>query len=145
MVQKFLNAVRTDPRAKELEEAMAAPKSDKEAIEGYLKLAKDLGFDMTADELIAGLKGLEQNQKAQTDKIALDTEDLENVAGGNETCIDTHVEGEWCWFTDSCEHLITNYLDIAPNEAKEELTPYDPDACIFTNDLPEWNLITEQE
>ena len=50
MVQKFLDAIRKDPKAKELIKAMPAPKSDAEAVEGYVKLAKDLGFDLTIDE-----------------------------------------------------------------------------------------------
>ena len=45
MVQKFLDMVRNDPKAKELVKALPAPKSDAEAVEGYVKLAKELGFD----------------------------------------------------------------------------------------------------
>ena len=117
MVQKFLDMVRNDPKAKELVKALPAPKSDAEAVEGYVKLAKDLGFDLTFDEIKAGLKGMEQAQKAQSEKVSLGDADLESVAGGaNDGCDDTHTDGEWCWFTDSCSYLITFY-DGTSNQA----------------------------
>ena len=122
MVQKFLDMVRNDPKAKELVKALPAPKSDAEAVEGYVKLAKDLGFDLTFDEIKAGLKGMEQAQKAQSEKVSLGDADLESVAGGaNEGCDDTHTDGEWCWFTDSCSYIITYYgSDQNSQTIKEE-------------------------
>ena len=110
MVQKFLDALRNDPRAQELIKDMPVPKSDEEAVACYAKLAKDLGFDLTIDDIKAGLKAMENDRKAQSDKVSLDADDLENVAGGaNEGCNDTHHDGEWCWFTDSCSYIITYY------------------------------------
>ena len=38
---------------------MPVPKNDKEAAESYLKIAKQLGFDLTIDEIVAGLKTAE--------------------------------------------------------------------------------------
>ena len=115
MLQKFLDAVRSDPKAQELISAMTTPGSDGEAAEAYVKIAKVLGFDLTADEILAGLKDLEQKQKEQSDKISLDDHDLENVAGGaNPECDDTHVPGEWCWFTDSCSYIISLYASPPP-------------------------------
>lgn len=124
MVQKFLDMVRNDPKAKELVKALPAPKSDAEAVEGYVKLAKELGFDLTFDEIKAGLEAAENGRKAVSDKVSLDDADLENVAGGaNEGCDDTHVPGEWCWFTDSCSYVISYYdkkdKDLA-NQREEE-------------------------
>ena len=110
MVQKFLDALRNDPRAQELIKDMPVPKSDEEAVACYAKLAKDLGFDLTTDDIKSGLKAMENDRKAQSDKVSLDADDLENVAGGaNEGCNDTHSDGEWCWFTDSCSYIITYY------------------------------------
>ena len=110
MVQKFLDALRNDPRAQELIKDMPVPESDEEAVACYAKLAKDLGFDLTTDDIKAGLKAMENDRKAQSDKVSLDADDLENVAGGaNEGCNDTHSDGEWCWFTDSCSYIITYY------------------------------------
>ena len=55
MLQKFLDAVRSDPKAQELISAMTTPGSD-----------------------------------------------------------DTHVPGEWCWFTDSCSYIISLYNSPPP-------------------------------
>ena len=113
MVQKFLETLRTDPKARELIKAMPVPKNDQEAADGYAGLAKELGFDLTVDEIMEGLKSLEQKQKAQSDKVTLDADELDRVAGGKDGCSDTHVPGEWCWFTDSCSYVIL-YYDRAP-------------------------------
>ena len=47
-------------------------------------------------------------------KTALDENDLEHVAGGtgkNAGCDSTYTEDEWCWFSDSCSLLISDYDD----------------------------------
>ena len=117
-INAFLDTVRNNPEAKERMKAMPAPKNDQEAAEGYVRIAKELGFDLTADEILAGLKGMEQKQKAQADKVALDAGDLDNVAGGaNPGCDDTHSPGEWCWFSDSCS-VIISYYDEQPQETE---------------------------
>ena len=114
MVQKFLDALRSDPKARELVKAIPAPKNDQEAAEAYVRIAKELGFDLTADEIQAGLKGMEQAQKTQSEKVTLDMDDLANVAGGaDERCDSTFDKGEWCWFSDSCSYLISFYPDQA--------------------------------
>ena len=121
-INAFLDAVRNNPEAKERMKAMPAPKNDREAAEGYAKVAGELGFDLTADEILASLKGMEQKQKAQADKVALDAGDLDNVAGGaNPGCDDTHSPGEWCWFTDSCSFVISYY------DSAENTDPFKPD------------------
>lgn len=124
MVQKFLDAVRNDPKAKELIKSMPVPKNDAEAAEGYVKIAKELGFDLTADEILAGLKGMEQAQKAQSDKVSLDDVALEHVTGGVQMpdCASTYEsDGEWCWFSDSCSYIISYYDKPSKNPAKKVL------------------------
>ena len=149
MVQKFLDAMLHDPKAKELIKAMPAPKNDTEAAEGYLKLAKDLGYDLTIEEIIAGLKTLEQEKKTQSAKVALDMDDLENVAGGaNDGCADTHSPGEWCWFTDSCDYVISFYGDDSPGGDGDDCSGIyqfnkdydkDPIKCIGTQEEYQFN------
>ncbi len=93
---------------------MPVPKDDQEAVQAYVKIAKELGFDLTADEIITGLKGMEEEQKAKSEKVLLDESSLEKVAGGagDPRCLDTFDEGEWCWFTDSCAYVVTSYYDL---------------------------------
>ena len=62
-------------------------------------------------------KKMEASRKAATDKISLEDGDLDKVAGGADG--DTHPdmydssfsEGEWCWFSDSCSYVISDYSD----------------------------------
>ena len=127
-IKAFLDAVQSSPKTKELIRALPAPKNDAEAAEGYVSIAKELGFDLAADEILAGLKGMEQKHKAQSDKIALDPDDLDNVAGGAiPGCDETHFPGEWCWFSDSCSVIITYYDDPEPenHDAFNRMTFHD--------------------
>ena len=113
-VKEFLELVKNDPKGKELAEKLGRPKNDTEAIDGYLRIAKELNFSLTEEELTEGLKNLMRERKTQSEKITLDAEDLDNVAGGyhDPKCSDTYeTEGEWCWFTDSCTLFINNYYE----------------------------------
>ena len=113
----FIDAINTDPRAKELLKALPVPGSDEEAYDGYLKVAKELGLDLSREEIQAGMKSMEASRKAATDKISLEDGDLDRVAGGGDgdthpdLCDSTLTEGEWCWFSDSCSVIITDYSD----------------------------------
>ncbi len=60
MIQKFLDMMRNDPKAHALVKGIPVPKNDQEAAESYVKIAKELGFDLTADEILTGLKDMEQ-------------------------------------------------------------------------------------
>ena len=110
-MKDFLDKIKNDPEVKEMIKALPVPKNDEEALAGYQSVAKQLGFDLSKEDVIAALKALAEEQRAKTDKISLDDEALEHVAGGagNELCHDTFDEGEWCWFTDSCSYVITDY------------------------------------
>ena len=103
---------------------MPAPKDDTETAECYVKITKELSFDLTADEILTGLKGMEHKQKAQSDKVSLDDADLENVAGGvgDPRCSETFDEGEWCWFSDSCS-VVISYYDDQPAQQKPSESP----------------------
>ena len=113
----FMEAVKRDPRAKELVRGIKKPENDEEMAESYLSIAGALGFSLTKAEITEGLHTAMQEQKASSEKAAkaiekarLDEDVLDQVAGGkNEGCDDTHTLGEWCWWTDSCFLIITDY------------------------------------
>ena len=52
-------------------------------------------------------------------KEALDEADLDQVAGGElYECDSTYrLEGEWCWFSDSCDIVVLSYDDEKKREA----------------------------
>ena len=117
-MNNFLAQMKNDPRAKELLKALPAPKSEEEALAGYQSVAKQLGFDLSQNEIQAALKAMAQEQKEKTDKVALEDADLESVAGGgqDERCSSTFDRGEWCWFSDSCSYVISHYDDVSKNQ-----------------------------
>lgn len=151
MAKDFLDVIRNHPNLKELLKDLPAPKNDREAVAQYRKIAKDLGFDLSPDEIFASLKALEKEQREKTDKVALDGTALDQVAGGapgdnyGSLCGSTFVEGEWCWFSDYCSAVISNYdqviketniekafdvcryMDTDDGRGGEEFKDFDPD------------------
>ena len=123
-----MEAVKNDPRALEMVKALGTPRTDAEAVDGYLKVAEAAGCSISREELIKGLKAYAAQQKAASDKtaekISLRDMDLENVAGGGEGCADTYQAGEWCCFTDSCSVIITGYNAVSGDDIAKENPPY---------------------
>ena len=85
-VMELLDAIRTDPKAKEMLKGTAKPKSDEEMIRLCAELAPSLGFDVTEDEIRAGVEAIKQERMKKTaaDIQALSDEDAEKIAGGRE-------------------------------------------------------------
>ena len=83
-------------------------------------MAKELGIDVSREEMMAFVHVKENMQKAQTEKAnqtvkeALGDHDLDQVAGGGANggalicCKDTFEQGENCWFADDCNMSINN-------------------------------------
>ena len=116
-VKRFLNEMKTDPRAAALVKPMEVPKSDAEAAEVYLRLAGLLGFHITREDLADYISEQSQRQQARTaraeSRISMDESDLESVSGGftikTNPCEETYTSGEWCWWNDSCYEVINIY------------------------------------
>lgn len=152
-VKEFLELVKNDPKGKELAEKLGRPKNDTETVEGYLRIAKELNFDINEAELVQGLKNLMREKKAQSDetaeRVGLSEEDLENVAGGV-LCDSTYnPDGEWCWFSDSCAVIITIYSDGAYYYEEGKTTegrdsyfdPQEGDPDYECKNLADWDII----
>ncbi len=116
-LKKFMEALRTDPRAEELVKGKEKPESLEDAVRLYAEAAAALGFALTEEDISEGLKVLEEEQKAKTEQAKeavkeLDTADLEKVAGGiyvNTDCEDTFKQEENCWFNDGCDQVLNKY------------------------------------
>ena len=96
--------------------AAKEPANAEEAAALYADIAEKAGICVSTETIQEFLKNKESRQQEVTAKAeglvkaALGEDDLESVAGGaNEGCDDTHTDGEWCWFTDSCSYIITYY------------------------------------
>ena len=118
-LRSFLQTLKTDPRAAELVRNLPIPQNDQQAVECYADLAKELGCELSREEIVAGFRAMIRNQKKRTataekelEKTALGEDVLDMVAGGaghGKTCESTYTPGEWCWWTDQCNDLVDVY------------------------------------
>ncbi len=116
-VRKFAEALRNDPRAKELVNGLDIPADDEKGVDVYLDLAKKLGFSISREDLLNWEQAQREECKARSEKAeasmeeALDSEEMSMVAGGKDFkgCESTFNKGEWCWFSDSCKKVINVY------------------------------------
>ena len=86
-VMELLNAIRTDPKAKELLKDAAQPRNEEEMIRLCAELALQLGFDVTEAEIreVVTAAAQARREKTAADIQALPDDDVEKaVGGGNE-------------------------------------------------------------
>ena len=112
----ILDELRTEPRTAELLKGKEAPKTPEEAVEMYAAVAKELGYDLTAEELTAYIREQDAARKARTEERAeavrrLDDSEIAAVTGGGEhaDCKDTFKDYENCWFNDACDMVMNSY------------------------------------
>ena len=123
-VQELIRKLAMDPKGKELLAGAKEPETIREVADMYLGFAKELGIEVSREEILAFMRQKEKAQQAASEKaekavkVALEEQDLEKVAGGAE-CADTYQEGEMCWFTDSCSIIIKSYSGSGES-AKDE-------------------------
>ena len=145
-VNQLLDLVKSNPDAQKIAQELGIPKTDREAADGYLRVAKAMGIDMTETELLDGLHALMQEQHARSEqaaeKISLDEVSLDNVAGGLTECGSTYEPGEWCWFSDSCDAVINYYNPSADWEVYEiQEKELNSDDGFFDYKIPYQNLV----
>ncbi len=110
---EILKEMKADPKAMELFEGMEKPKSHDEALSAYVQVAEKLGYGITEEDIREAIEEEEARRKAKTDKVvsdmeALEDDDLDNVAGGNDGCSST--QDGWCMSDDACVEYVTEYL-----------------------------------
>ena len=86
-MKEFLMALQNDPKAQELLSNRPTPANDEEAVKAYVELAGELGFELTAEQIVAEAANAAKELYARTEAAQsaledLDQEDLEMVAGG---------------------------------------------------------------
>ncbi len=124
-VMKFMEALQNDPGAKTLMDSIDVPDDDEKGIDVYLDLAKKLGFSISRDDLLSWKEEKEKECRARAEKAEacmakeLDPEQMGMAAGGKKgdpACDSTFHKGEWCWFTDSCKHVINRYHCLSKSD-----------------------------
>ena len=105
-VKELIKAVKTDPKAKELLQGVSEPKSEEDMIRLCVEVAPKLGFDITADEIRAGVTEMERERREKTSAgiEKLSDEDAAKASGGicwtGEDAPDGHELGCWLFYHD---------------------------------------------
>ena len=116
-VRRFLETLRDDPKAREiLSNGKTKPDSNEEIVAAYVEVAKKLGYDLTAKQIVEGIREKFKEQAAITAQAEnavkeLDPEELDKVAGGkgNEDCMVSFNNYENCWWEDGCDRVTNSY------------------------------------
>ena len=110
---KFLRGLKTNEKAKELLQGRETPKNRDDAIKAYAEVAKELGEDISAEDITQALKEIEAEIHQKTEAVSanmidLEDDDLEDVAGGatplpsSGGCGLTQKILDMCWKNDVC-------------------------------------------
>ena len=106
---KFLRELRTNEKAKELLQGMERPKNRDDAIKAYAEVAKELGEDISPEDITQALKEIEaeihqKTEAVSADMVELEDDDVENVAGGTIECGEPmqRLIDRFCWENNLC-------------------------------------------
>ena len=106
---KFLRELKTNEKAKELLQGRETPKNKEDAIKAYAEVAKELGEDISAEDITQALKEIEaeihqKTEAVSADMVELEDDDVENVAGGTIECGEPmqRLINRFCWENDVC-------------------------------------------
>ena len=144
-IDEFWKAL-TSEEGKELLNNAKAPENEEETAELYSSIAEKLGVKAPKGDVLNLLKAKEKVQQSLTEKAAglvkkaLDDDQLTGVAGGAElegkqaTCESTFIPGEWCWASDSCSVIITDYSKVANNPNDDHALDDVVEIADFEND-----------
>ena len=100
---KFLRELKTNEKAKDLLQGREKPKSKEDAIKAYAEVAKELGEDISPEDITQALEEIEAEIHQRTEAVSSDMQelkddDLGDVAGGicetafNGLCLSDY----WC-------------------------------------------------
>jgi hypothetical protein len=138
--KEFFEKLGTDNKAKELFKGKAEPKTGEELVEAYLDAAKQLGYDLTSEDIVAYIKEKQEKVQSGTDSAAkavqaLPDDALDSVAGGGDhtECNDTFRDKENCWATDGCDYVFTHYDEYVCNRNYNGYKCGSRDALICTS------------
>ena len=138
-VKKFLETMKSDPKAGELLKGYEAPADQAGEIRIYAGIASKLGYEITESDLETYLNNTadimqKKTEEAAADILELPDDVLDRVAGGNKehkSCQDTY---ENCWVNDGCDNIYHVYKDYVCHGANwkdpchETAKPCDNDA-----------------
>ena len=106
---KFLRELKTNEKAKDLLQGRERPKTKEDAIKAYAEVAKELGEDISPEDIAKALEEIEaeihqKTEAVSADMVELEDDDVENVAGGTIECGEPMqiLINRFCWENDVC-------------------------------------------
>ena len=111
--KKFFEEVLKTKEAQTLLASVEKPKTEQEIMEAYLDVAKKLNVELTAEDIQAYITASSACVE-DTDAVEVDDKELERIAGGRachvfNTCKDTYLQQENCWWNDGCDQVYNGY------------------------------------
>ena len=114
-IEAFLKELENNPKAAELLQGSGQSELDK--AEAFAKAAKELGYDISADDFKAYVLEKAQAVKGKTEEGAaaiesLSDDEVEGAAGGStghKECFQTYKDKENCAFYDGCDMVYRHY------------------------------------
>ena len=113
---KFLRELKTNEKAKELLQGRERPKNKEDAIKAYAEVAKELGEDISAEDIAQALEEIEaeihqKTEAVSVDKVEVNNGDVEVVACGKDhpECENTVDYSDWCGLNDWCVNFDNQY------------------------------------
>lgn len=105
--KKFFEEIIKTEEAKQLITACEAPETPEDAIRTYAKIAKELGVELSEDEITAYFDNKLDNCAASKE---IDDDELEQFTGGLRLpCFNSFVNRENCWWNDGCDLYMNQY------------------------------------
>ena len=115
-IRAFQEALKDNPAAEEIIRNTPEPRTEEERIRVYAKIAAELGYDLTEQDLSEYVEKWRQRQQERTqdaiDRIQeLPPEELGEAAGGGDhaNCMGTYIDKENCWYFDGCDNVYQKY------------------------------------
>ena len=125
--REFLNTLDEKSNYDALEAKVEAKgaKGEECEIEAAVEMARELGYDVTGEEIVEALQTMKARQREKTEKavedlVALDDDSLEETAGGDIVWSDFgngfgtgckyNFTDDDCWWEDACEKLNVRYF-----------------------------------
>lgn len=109
--KKFFEEVIQTEEAKQLITACQAPQTPEEAIAAYAKIAKELGVELSEEEIAAYF---DRQADCGTDSDEIDDDELAQFTGGLRIpCFNSFVNRENCWWNDGCDFYMNHYSNYS--------------------------------
>ena len=105
--KKFFEEALKTEEARRLLAGCKQPKTPEDSLRTYSKVAKEMGIDLSEEEITAYF---EEKLARCTASAELDDDELAMFTGGaSSECSSTYLDRENCWWNDGCDYYMNPY------------------------------------